>query len=155
MTLALDPARSDLLVDAELSRFANEQPSEAAVADQQHGPAPRRFVVTMESLRRGSSRGMTAGLLAEWYTRRTGAEIPPAVRLLLAIRSAQVPPLRPARILVLTVTSADLLDGLLQHPAIRPWLGDRLGPDSVTIADDCLIPLQKALKTLGIRLEAE
>jgi hypothetical protein len=155
VTLALDPARSDLLVDAELARFADELPPEATIAEKQHGPAPRRFVVTMESLRRGSSRGMTAGQLAEWYTRRTGAEIPPAVRLLLAIRSAQVPPLRPTRILVLTVTSADLLDGLLQHPAIRPWLGDRLGPDSVTIADDCLIPLQKALQDLGIRLEAD
>ncbi len=155
VTLALDPARSDLMVDAELARFADELPSEAAVADQQRGPAPRRFVVTVGSLRRGSSRGMTAGQLAEWYTRRTGAEIPPAVRLLLAIRSAQVPPLRPTRILVLTVTSVELLDGLLQHPAIRPWLGDRLGPDSVTIADDCLIPLQKALKALGIRLNAD
>ncbi len=155
VTIAVDPARSDLLVDAELVRFADELPSEPAVVEMSLGQTPRRFVVTVESLRRGSSRGLTAGQLAEWYTRRTGAEIPPAVRLLLAIRSAQVPPLRPARVLVLTLTSADLLDGLLQHPTIRPWLGDRLGPTSVAIPDECLVPLQKALRRLGISLDAD
>jgi hypothetical protein len=74
---------------------------------------------------------------------------------LLAIRNSQVPSLQPIRILVLSLTTAELLDGLIQHPAIRPWLGDRLGPNSVTIADECLVPLQKALQDLGIRLDAE
>ena len=32
------------------------------------------------------SRGVTPPQLAEWYARRTGGEIPPAVRLLLAPR---------------------------------------------------------------------
>jgi len=155
VTVTLDPARSDLLVDAELVRFADELPSEPAVAEKQPGPPPRRFVVTVESLRRGLSRGMTAAQVAEWYARRTGGEIPPAVRLLLAIRSSQVPTLQPVRILVLTLSSAELLDGLLQHPEIQPWLGDRLGPNSVTIADECVDPLQKALHGLGIRLDAE
>jgi hypothetical protein len=153
VTLAVDPARSDLLVDAELSRFADELPSEPGALDNPHGPAPKRFVVTTKSLRRGASRGMTAAQLAEWYLRRTGAGIPPAVQLLLAVRSSQVPPLQPTRILVLTLTRAELLDGLLQHPAIRPWLGDRLGAYSVTIADECVVPLARALKELGIILE--
>ncbi len=153
MTLSLDPARSDLLVDAELSRFADEAPTDPAAGGQPHGPARRRFVITSLSLRRGSSRGMTAAQLNEWYSRRTGAEIPPAVKLLLAVRSSQVPPLRPTRMLVLTVARADILDGLLQHPAIRPWLGDRLGAYSVTIADECVEPLAKALCELGIMLE--
>jgi hypothetical protein len=155
VTLALDPTRSDLLVDAELSRFADEIPSEPATSARPHGPGPgpRRFVVTAESLQRGSSRGMTPAQLTEWYSRRTGAEIPPAVKLLLAVRSSSLPPLCPTRILVLTVTRADLLDGLLQHPAIHPWLGERLGAYSVTIPDDCLGPLSKALKELGIKIE--
>ena len=33
--------------------------------------------------------------------------------------------------LVLTLPSVGLLDGLLQHPATSPWLGDRLGPKAV------------------------
>ena len=57
--------------------------------------------------------------------------------------------------LVLTLPNAELLDGLLQHPATHPWLGDRLGPTSVTIADDQLRPLQKALKGLGLDLAIE
>jgi hypothetical protein len=153
VTLAVDPARSDLLVDAELSRFADELPSEPTTGDKPHGPAPRRFVVTTSSLRRGASRGITATQLAEWYSRRAGAEIPPAVKLLLAVRGSQVPPLLPTRILVLTVPRAELLDGLLQHPAIRPWLGKRLGAFAVTIADECVVPLARALKELGIELE--
>ena len=96
---------------------------------------------------------MTTGQLVEWYARRTGEEIPPAIKLLLAIRNSQVPPLRPTRILVLTLENAELLDGLVQHPSIGPWLGDRLGPNSVTIADECLAPLQKSLQDLGICLE--
>ena len=50
VTLALDPARSDLLVDAELARFADEQPAHRAGAAE---PARRRFAVTAASLRRG------------------------------------------------------------------------------------------------------
>ena len=97
---------------------------------------------------------MAAAQLVEWYTRRTGGEIPPAVRLLLAARSSRVPALKAARMLVLNLPTAELLDGLLQHPATGPLLGDRLGPTAVVIADDRLAPLQKALKELGIDLRA-
>jgi hypothetical protein len=154
VTLALDTGRSDLLVDAELARFADEIASEPAALEKPHAPPKRRFVVSAESLRRGSRRGIMPAQLAEWYLRRAGTEMPPAVKLLLAVRSSQVPPLRPTRTLVLTVPQTELLDGLLQHPAIRPWLGDRLGPNSVTIADECLAPLTKALAQLGMKLES-
>ena len=36
--------------------------------------------------------------------------------------------------LVLRLPDAGLLDGLLQHPATSPWLGDRLGPTAVAIS---------------------
>ena len=95
---------------------------------------------------------MTAPQFAEWYARRTGAGIPAAVRLLLAPKVARVPPLEATHIVVLNVPTAELLDGLVQHPATSPLLGERLGPTAVTIADDQLGPLQKALKGLGIDL---
>jgi hypothetical protein len=157
VSMVLDLSRSDLLVDAELGRFADEQPS--ARPAHGHGraaePAGRRFVVTAASLRRGLERGLTIQDLADWYARRTGADIPPAVRLLLAPTGSRVPALQASRMLVLTLSDAVMLDGLLQHPATRPFLGDRLGPNVVAIPDDRLEPLRQALKELGIALDGE
>jgi len=155
VSLVLDPARSDLLVDAELTRFADEQAVSPPTRGASSESSPRRFVVTAASLRRGLSRGLSPPQLAEWYERRTGGAIPSAVRLLLAPRTERIPLLKPRRLLVLDLPSVELLDGLLQHPVSSPWLGDRLGPKSVVIADDHLAPLQKALQELGIHLEAE
>jgi hypothetical protein len=153
VTLALDPARSDLLVEAELARFADfmpaPRPERGAVA------ALRRFAVTDASLRRGMSRGMSAPKIIEWYARRTGGNVPPAVALLLAAKTARVPALKASRMVVLNLPSADLLDGLLQHPATAPFLGGRLGPTSVAIADNHIAPLQHALSELGIEIQVE
>jgi hypothetical protein len=153
VTMALDPSRSDLLVEAELSRFAevidSPRPESAQLASTVH----RRFEVTIASLRRAASRGMSAPQLVEWYTRRTGGDIPAAVRLLLAARTSRVPQLKAARMLILNLPTAELLDGLIQHPATSRWLGDRLGPISVVIAEDRLAPLKNALKDLGIDLQ--
>jgi hypothetical protein len=102
---------------------------------------------------RGPDRGLTPEDLADWYARRTGGEVPPAVRLLLAPAGSRVPPLRAARMLVLTLPDAGLLDGLLQHPATSPWLGERLGPTAVEIPEDRIESLRKVLDELGIELE--
>jgi hypothetical protein len=154
VTMTLDPSRSDLLVEAELVRFAEIVPSPQTEPIVNAPTVIRRFVVTAASLRRGTNRGMTPPQLVEWYMRRTGGEIPPAVRLLLAAKSSRLPILKAARMLILDLPTAELLDGLLQHPATSPWLGDRLGPTAVAIADDRLAPLQNALKDLGIDLRA-
>jgi hypothetical protein len=154
VTMTLDPSRSDLLVEAELARFAevvaSPQPESAQIAP----TVLRRFAVTSASLRRATHRGMSHAQLVEWYTRRTGGEIPPAVRLLLAARTSRVPLLKAVRTLILNLPTPELLDGLLQHPATSRWLGDRLGPTAVAIADDRLAPLQDALRDLGIDLKA-
>lgn len=151
VTMVLDPARADLLIDAELLRFADEVPSSGRGSE----PARRRFMVTGASLRRGLDRGLTPQDLADWYVRRTGGELPPAVRLVLAHSTpgARVPTLKAARMLVLTMPSEDLLDGLLQHPATSRWLGDRLGPTAVAIPDHHLESLRKELLEMGLRLE--
>jgi hypothetical protein len=153
VTMVLDPARSDLLVEAELARFAEFVPGSPTGGDRAVGTERRHFGVTAASLRRGMNRGMTIAQLSEWYSRRTGGEIPPAVRLLLAAKSSRVPPLKAARLLVINLPTPELLDGLLQHPASAPFLGRRLGPTSVVIADEKLPLLQKALKELGIELQ--
>ena len=153
VTLSLDPSRSDLLVEAELSRFADLLPPQ--YAERQHGAGQelRQFLVTPASLRRGMARGISSSQLAEWYTRRTGGEVPPAVRLLLLAKASRVPSLKAARLLVIELPNADLLDGLLQHPSTSPLLGKRLGPSAVVIAENHLPSLQKALKDLSIDLQ--
>jgi XPB/Ssl2-like helicase family protein len=155
VSMALDPTRSDLLVDAEIGRFADELPASQPGPGRSSEHGTRRFTVTAASLRRGMSRGVNPPQLADWYTRRTGGEMPPAVRLILAPRTSRVPPLKATHMMVLNLPSAELLDGLLQHPATSPWLGDRLGPRSVVIPEEHMPSLQNALKELGIGLEVE
>ncbi len=58
VSMALDPARSDLLVDAELARFADELPASRPAQGRALEPVRRRFVVTAASLRRGLDRGL-------------------------------------------------------------------------------------------------
>ena len=106
VSLALDPARADLLVEAELSRFTDPLPMTEPIPGQPSAPALRRFVISPTSLRRGLSRGVTAPHLAEWFARRTGGEIPPALQLLLMVKASRVPTLKPARMIVLSLPSA-------------------------------------------------
>jgi hypothetical protein len=55
--------------------------------------------------------------------------------------------------LVLTGAPPELIDGLLQHPATRSLLGERLGPTCVAIPDDHRAALQDILKELDIDIE--
>ncbi len=153
VSLQLEPARADLLVDAELERFADPAASPEPVRGQRPSAAQRSFVISAASIRRALERGLTPHQLAEWFAKRTGGEIPPAVGLLLAATTTRVPTLAAGRIFVLNVPSVVLLDGLLQHPATSPHFGNRLGPTSVAIPDDQVAPLQKVLKDLGFKLE--
>jgi hypothetical protein len=159
VTLTLDLARSDLLIDAELTRFAVEQPSAATSASAPSSDSPgnprRRFLVSPESLARAAENGLSPALLAHWYAKRTGAEMPPAVRLLLLAASGRPAPLEARRPLILHAPSAQWLDGLLQHPATRSHLGERLGPTTAIIPDESLEAFRLALTGLGLFLEVE
>jgi hypothetical protein len=154
VTMTLDLARSDLLVDAELARFADEQPPVPG-----RGAAPanprRRFVVSAASLARAAENGLSMATLAHWYVKRTGAEMPPAVRLMLLAAASKVPPLETSRPLLLHTRSAELLDGLVQHPATGIHLGARLGPTTVVIPDESLEPFRHALAALGLIIKEE
>ena len=152
VTLALDLGRSDLLVDAELGRFADEVPAPART----HGDtttSPRRwFEVSPPSLARANEGGMTIGTLARWFEQRTGEPVPAAVRLLLHAADPKAPPFTTARPVVMTTPTPELLDGLLQHPATGAYLEERLGPTTVVIPDDAVADLRAALAALGLKL---
>ncbi|MDR3639443.1 MAG: helicase-associated domain-containing protein [Isosphaeraceae bacterium] len=153
ITLGLDLARSDLLVDAELSRFTEEF---APATPRRSSPNPRRrFRVSAESLARGIANGLTLTQLGEWYLRRAGVPMPPAVRLMLLAGGGRVPTLEADRPLVLHAPSAELLDGLLQHPETSPFVGERLGPTAVVIPFQSLEPLRLVLRRIGIQLDTK
>lgn len=151
VTLLLDMARSDLLVDAEIARFADETAPPPRAGSSVASPR-RRFVVTPASIARGCEAGLTATSFAQWFARRTGHPTPPALRLLIAAQTARLDPLETSRPLVLHTPSADLLDGLAQHPETRKLLGDRLGPTSVVVPEGSLPAFKAALQHLGLDL---
>lgn len=150
VTLSLDLSRSDLLVDAELVRFSDELPLDSATGTP--GNPRRRFVISPASIARGTANGMTSSTLSHWFHRRTDADTPPAVRLLLLANQERVPALNTSRPLVLHAPSADLIDGLLQHPTTRSHLGERLGPTSVVVPDEELEAFRLALGRLGLAI---
>jgi hypothetical protein len=147
VTLSLEPSRSDLLAEAEVARFADEEPASGKAG------ARRRFVITAGSLDRARDAGLTSAALADWFRRRTGQDLSPAVRLM--IRSTTVSDSRleswPARrLLVLTAPSAEMLDGVVQHPDTRDLLGERLGPTAVIVPEAGAGTLRERLRRFGI-----
>lgn len=144
VTLYVDPARSDLLLDSEIARFA-----EPAV--NRNGTERRSFRLTPQSLARGRASGMTLWALEEWFRQRAGQPLSPAGALLFA--GGEMPPLAVKRLLVLELPTAALADGLLQWPETRPLIQDRLGPRAVVVDEAHLDPLRAKVRELGLPLD--
>jgi hypothetical protein len=152
ITLALDPTRSDLLIDAELSRIADELTAGRSTRGAEAQPWGRKYVVTAASLARAAELGITPAQVADWFVRRTGSPPPPAIRLLLRSTSPAPTVLKTRRMIVLSTPSPELLDGLIQHPATRPLLGDRLGPTAAAVPEDQIDALRDVLRSLNVEL---
>ena len=149
VTLALDMTRSDLLVDAELSRFSDQVPDRPAPRGGS-GAGVRKYVVNPSSLARAAELGITSNQIADWFRRRTGEPPSPAIRLLLRSLSSTPTSLTAHRILVLITPSAEIADGLMQHPSSRGLLGDRLGPTAVAVPENQLEALKQVAGELGL-----
>ncbi|MFO0956334.1 MAG: helicase-associated domain-containing protein [Isosphaeraceae bacterium] len=147
ITLSLDPGLSDLLIDAELARFADESRDTPAGEELR-----RRFSVTAASIARGLAEGMSPQSLARWFERRAGCQVPPAVRLLLHGSGSRVEPMGAARMLVVEAPAEDLMDGLWQHPETRPYLERRLGPTTAEVSPAGFDGLRRVLDRLGLKL---
>jgi hypothetical protein len=151
VTLSLDPNRSDLFVVAELARFSDELP---------HGRANtgasgfrRRFRVTPESIERWQAEGLGLPELSRWFSRRTGSDLPAAIRLLADAPELKPGALRLERAVVLRVASAEWLDGLGQHPDTSGLIGERLGPTTCLVPEASIPLLIRTLAALGIAVE--
>jgi hypothetical protein len=143
VTLMVDVARSDLMLETELPRFAERLA--------RPGPNGRReYRLTPASLLAGRTTGMSLTTLESWFQQRTGQSLSPAARLLLIGAELPAPELR--RHLVLHVASADLADGLMQWPETRPLIEARMGPTALAVAEENATSLRDRLATLGISL---
>src|SRR5262249_10236249 len=99
VTLTVDVARSDLLLETEMPRFAEPQASPSS-------NGRRQYRLTPASLSSAREQGINVTTLEAWFIQRTGGPLSPAARLLLA--GPQVPAPRLRRHLVLHVASAEL-----------------------------------------------
>jgi hypothetical protein len=141
VTLGVDLARSDLLLETELPRFAErlERP----------GPNGRReYRLTPASLSAGKSAGLTLAALESWFLQRTGDSLSPAVRLLLIGAELPSPELR--HHLVLHVATPDVADGLMQWPETRGLIQSRMGPTALAVSEEDAVKLRSLLESLGI-----
>jgi XPB/Ssl2-like helicase family protein len=144
VTLTIDQARSDLLLETELCRFAEllERP----------GPNGRRqYRMTPASMAVARERGLGLRVLEDWFGQRTGRPISPAARLLLI--GPLTPPFEMQRRLILHVSAPEIADGLLQWPGTRALIQERLGPTALAVADEDVDRLQEQLHELGLSFQ--
>lgn len=145
LTLSIDLARSDLLVDTELRRFA--EPLETSARE-----GRRQYRMTQASLVAGCDSGFGIRALEEWFGQRTGQPVSPAARLLLT--ASQMPPAALHRQLVLHVPAPEIADGLLQYAATAPLIAARLGPTTLAVAEENAAVLRQRLHSLGLNVES-
>jgi hypothetical protein len=141
VTLSIDLARSDLLLETELPRFA--VPLDRTLAN-----GRRQYRLTPASLAAARETGLSVPQLEAWFAQRAGGHLSPAARLLLA--GAQAPSPQVKRHLVLHVATPELADGLVQWPETRALIDERLGPTALAVAEENADRLRELLRRLGM-----
>lgn len=146
VTLAVDLSKSDLLLEAELQRFA--EPLDGADVNGQ-----RRYRLTPRSLASGRETGLTAKVLDEWFTQRAGR--PPSAAARLLFNGSLTPAVQLRSRLVLHVPTAEIADGLQQWPGTRPFVEDRLGPTALVVSAEHAEDFSRRLAELGVQLTTQ
>lgn len=146
ITLRVDVAKSDLLLETELPRFAELMP-------QQPADGRRLYRLTPATLASARNHGWSLAALETWISQRSGTSLAPAARLLY--QAGEIGSLPLQHLLVLQVPTVELADGILQWPQTRSFIHDRLGPTALVITAEQVEPLRKSLDQLGIALQEE
>jgi hypothetical protein len=146
VTWEVELARSDLLVEHELARFAEP------VAN---SPGGERLLyrVTPQSLAAAARLGLGAAYLREWFKQRAGRPLPASVELMLQASSRSRVEL--ARLTVLETPTACVADGILQHPDTRSSILRRLGPTTLAVSPERFDTLKAALERMGLPVTGE
>ncbi len=112
---------------------------------------PYRYRFSLRGLRRASIQGIEGRHVRAFLSRALGTEaLPTGVTTLLERWSQTTEPdatIEP--LLVLRMTSEQALDGVLDEPALRRYLGARLGPQAVIVRPGQTVALQTALAEQG------
>jgi hypothetical protein len=106
--------------------------------------------MTPASLAAGRESGLSLTNLEGWFVQRTGHALSPAARLLLT--GNELPPLEIRRLHVLNLPAKELADGLMQWPATRDLIVERLGPMAVVVAEENVEALREQLAILAIKI---
>jgi hypothetical protein len=145
VTFTVDRSRSDLLLDLEIARVA--QP----LADSSESQSTYRF--THSSLQEALANGLTMQSLGEWFKERSGQALSAAAQL-LALPEKRVT-FHLQRSIVLTTPTAELADGLMQLPATKPLIRERLGPIALLVSEDNVPALRQQIESLRQMLESQ
>jgi hypothetical protein len=146
VTLAVDLARSDLLIETEMRRFAE-------LLDKPGSNGRRWYRVTPASLGQGRDSGLSLQTLETWFLQRSGQGVPAAAKLLFT--GSQLSPYELKRLIVLHVPTAEVADGLQQWPGTRALVEARLGPTALAVAEEHVAVLRERLAGLGVQLKTE
>ena len=139
VTLTADAAAADLLLDAEIGRFAVQLPTEPM--------APRRFRLTAELIRRAGE-SLSLADIDIWFYERTGQPLSPAGRLFLL--GPQSPPPVAMRLLVVRFPTVELADGAMLWPETRALIEERIGPTAIVVSEEHLDTLRAKLGEVGV-----
>jgi hypothetical protein len=145
VTLLVDLAKSDLLLETELPRFAE-------LLDRTSAPGRRQYRLTPESLANGRAGGLTVGALESWFHQRAARPLSAAARLLMVGGQVDPPFLR--RYLVLHLATPELADGIEQWPETRALVSSRLGPTTLVVPEENVATLRERLLKAGIQVSA-
>jgi hypothetical protein len=141
VTLSVDTARSDLLLEMELQRFAES-------VDRTTVNGRRVYRLTPASLDTARRSGLSLQTLETWFSQRSSTPLSAAARFLMS--ATQIPALEIRRQLVLQVADEELADGLQQWPGTRSLIQGRLGPTALVVAEEDTDELLQRLRTLGV-----
>lgn len=155
VTLSVDLARSDLLLETELQRFAESvvPPLSDGTATRLNTQGRRYYRVTPMSIAAARQQGVSLAYLETWFAQRTGLPISPAAHML--VTAPESAPLDLRRQLVLHIGNEELADGLAQWPATRDLIVARLGPGALVVEEKNVSALADRLKELGLKLMFE
>ncbi len=116
---------------------------------------PYTYKLDAASVQRAAAQGVNSGHIASFLGRMLNDQpLPPAVaRLLESWQGGPAAAVTLERLLVLRTTAPETMDKIYETPALRRYLGARLGPMAVVVRAGQLEALRDALGLQGIQAE--
>lgn len=140
LTLLVSDGKADLLLAAELRRFADA--IESSIDERS------RYRLSVNTFQRGKDGGIDLRWLEDWFQRRTGFGIPATAKLLFQGKNAGTLNVRPA--MLLRAPTPEVADGLERWPATKGLLIERLGPTVFEVNEQTIDELRQLLSGAGL-----